>query len=160
MKDIDLPAIFDAMKKNDIDELIIKFGAVNYEIRRGIYKSNQIANKLINNEQIDTGQNSTINNHQSIDQIQANIQKLKDNKNYFEVKSPLVGTFYTTPKPDSPSYVDIGSRISKGQVLCVIEAMKNFNEITSEVDGIVRELCVENGSIVEYGKILFKVEVI
>ena len=77
----------------------------------------------------------------------------------FEIKSPLVGTFYASPKPDSPAFVDVGVRVTKGQTLCIVEAMKNFNEIESEVDGIVREILVKPGDLVEFGKILFKIEV-
>lgn len=75
-----------------------------------------------------------------------------------EVKSPMVGTFYRAPAPEAPPYVESGSHISKGQTLCILEAMKLMNELESEVDGILREVLVENAEPVEYGQVLFLVE--
>lgn len=74
------------------------------------------------------------------------------------ITSPLVGTFYLTPSPEAEPFVTVGSRIRKGQVICIIEAMKLMNEIESEVDGIVVKILVENGNPVEYGEPLFLVE--
>lgn len=75
----------------------------------------------------------------------------------FTVTSPIVGTFYRSPSPDAPSFTDVGTDIKKGQVLCIIEAMKLMNEIESEVDGTVVRVLVENGQPVEYGEPLFLV---
>ncbi|MCP3164427.1 acetyl-CoA carboxylase biotin carboxyl carrier protein [Myxococcus qinghaiensis] len=74
------------------------------------------------------------------------------------VTSPFVGTFYRTPAPDQPAFVDAGSVVKKGQVLCIIEAMKLMNEIESEVSGRVAEILVENGRPVEFGQALFRIE--
>jgi acetyl-CoA carboxylase biotin carboxyl carrier protein len=73
------------------------------------------------------------------------------------VKSPIVGTFYRSPEPEAPSFVDIGSTVKKGQVLCIIEAMKLMNEIDSEYDGEVVNVYVENGQPVQYGERLFAI---
>ncbi|HET6762055.1 MAG TPA: acetyl-CoA carboxylase biotin carboxyl carrier protein, partial [Longimicrobiaceae bacterium] len=78
--------------------------------------------------------------------------------NLADVKSPMVGTFYRSPAPEAPSYVEIGTRVSKGQTLCILEAMKLMNELTSDVAGTVREIAVENGEPVEYGQVLFRIE--
>lgn len=75
------------------------------------------------------------------------------------VTSPLVGTFYIASSPDAPPFVEVGSKVEKGQVLCIIEAMKIMNEIESDVSGIVRKILVENGQPVEYGEPLFLIEV-
>ncbi|MFP2931505.1 acetyl-CoA carboxylase biotin carboxyl carrier protein [Pyxidicoccus sp. 3LG] len=75
-----------------------------------------------------------------------------------QVTSPFVGTFYRTPAPDQPAFVDVGSVVKKGQVLCIIEAMKLMNEIESEVSGRVAEILVENGRPVEFGQALFRIE--
>jgi len=74
-----------------------------------------------------------------------------------EVKSPMVGVFYTSPSPDANPYVEVGSKVKKGDVLCIIEAMKLMNEIVAESDGEIVDICAENGQIVEYAQILFKV---
>ena len=75
-----------------------------------------------------------------------------------EVKSPMVGTFYRSPEPGTAPYVSDGTRIEKGQILCIIEAMKIMNEIESEYSGIVREVAVEDAHPVEYGQVLFRVD--
>ena len=78
--------------------------------------------------------------------------------NLVDIKSPMVGTFYRAPNPEAPTYVEIGSKIGKGQTLCILEAMKLMNELESEVEGVVREICVENAEPVEYGQVLFRIE--
>ncbi|MCG2811945.1 MAG: acetyl-CoA carboxylase biotin carboxyl carrier protein [Candidatus Aminicenantes bacterium] len=79
-------------------------------------------------------------------------------ENYFQVQAPLVGTFYRASAPDAEPFVEIGDSVKAGDVLCVIEAMKNMNEIQTDIDGIIREICIENGALVEFGKLLFKIE--
>lgn len=73
------------------------------------------------------------------------------------VLSPTVGVFYSAPSPDSQPFVEVGSRVRRGDTLCIIEAMKLMNEIPSEVDGTVVEVCVGNGQVVEYNQPLFRV---
>ena len=74
------------------------------------------------------------------------------------VKSPMVGTFYRSPSPGSPSFVEIGQSVTKGQTLCIIEAMKLLNEIESDAAGVVEAILVENGQPVEYGQPLLVLE--
>ena len=75
-----------------------------------------------------------------------------------QVTSPFVGTFYRTPAPDQPAFVDVGAVVKKGQVLCIIEAMKLMNEIEADAAGRVVEVLVENGQPVEFGQALFRIE--
>lgn len=75
-----------------------------------------------------------------------------EDENMFIVKSPIVGTFYSSPSPDSENYVAVGSKVKSGEVVCIVEAMKIMNEIKSEVDGEVYEILVENEDIVEYNQ--------
>jgi acetyl-CoA carboxylase biotin carboxyl carrier protein len=74
------------------------------------------------------------------------------------IKSPMVGTFYRSPSPGSPAFVEVGQSVTKGQTLCIIEAMKLLNEIESDATGIVKAILIENGQPVEYGQPLFIVE--
>ena len=74
------------------------------------------------------------------------------------LKSPMVGTFYRCPSPVTPSFVEVGQTVSKGQTLCIIEAMKLLNEIESDASGVVKAIMVENGQPVEYGQPLFIIE--
>jgi acetyl-CoA carboxylase biotin carboxyl carrier protein len=76
------------------------------------------------------------------------------------VKSPIVGTFYRSPEPGAPSFVEVGQRVKKDQVLCIIEAMKLMNEITSEYDGEIVTAYVENGKPVQYGERLFAIKTV
>lgn len=75
-----------------------------------------------------------------------------------EIKSPMVGTFYSAPEPGAKPYVAVGDRISKGQIVCIIEAMKIMNELESEFDGVVREIGVADANPVEYGQVLFRID--
>lgn len=78
--------------------------------------------------------------------------------NLVDVPSPMVGTFYRSPAPEAPPYVEVGSQVSNGQTLCILEAMKLMNELEAEVDGVVREILAENSDPVEYGQVLFRIE--
>ncbi|OFI06618.1 biotin carboxyl carrier protein of acetyl-CoA carboxylase [Clostridium acetireducens DSM 10703] len=83
----------------------------------------------------------------------------KENKvsNCDIINSPIVGTFYSSPGPEEKPFVNVGSQVKKGDVLCIIEAMKLMNEIECEFDGVIEEICVENEQIVEYGQPIFKI---
>lgn len=83
---------------------------------------------------------------------------VEDTSKYIEVKAPIVGTFYRAPSPDADPFVKEGDTVKKGQVLCIIEAMKLMNEIESEVSGVVRKILVANGEPIEYGQVLFLIE--
>ncbi len=72
------------------------------------------------------------------------------------IKAPIVGTFYRAPSPDAPAYVNVGDTVRKGQVVCIVEAMKLMNQIESDVDGVVTEILVENAQPVQFGQELFR----
>ncbi len=84
--------------------------------------------------------------------------KAESNANLVEVKSPMVGTFYRSASPDKPAFVKVGDSISEGSVVCIVEAMKLFNEIESEVSGKVVKVLIEDASPVEYDQVLFLVD--
>jgi acetyl-CoA carboxylase biotin carboxyl carrier protein len=81
------------------------------------------------------------------------------NKSWHIITSPIVGTFYRSPNPESEAFVGVGDRVGKGQVLCIIEAMKLMNEIECDIDGVVAKIYPQNGQPVEYGEKLFAVQV-
>lgn len=83
---------------------------------------------------------------------------MQQDSNLHHILSPMVGTFYQSPSPDSSPYVQVGSKVSKETVVCIVEAMKLFNEIEAEVDGEITEVLVEDGQLVEYGQPLFVVK--
>ena len=77
---------------------------------------------------------------------------------YIEITSPMVGTFYSAPSPDSPPYVTVGQDVSEDTVVCLMEAMKVMNEIKAEVRGVIAEVVAENGKPVQYGQVLFRLK--
>jgi len=79
-----------------------------------------------------------------------------DFNHLIEVKSPLVGVYYSAPSPDAENFVTIGSKVKKGDILCIIETMKLMNEITAEQDGEIVDICIKNSDIAEFGQVLFK----
>ena len=91
-------------------------------------------------------------------QVQANPLPVEEDSNYITIKSPIIGTFYRKPSPDKPNFVEVGDSISEGSVLCVIEAMKLFNDIESEVSGKIVKILVDDSSPVEFDQPLFLVD--
>ena len=81
-----------------------------------------------------------------------------DQKKWLDITSPMVGTFYRAPAPDDPPFVDIGDRITSGQTVCILEAMKLMNELEAEVSGQIVEILVQNGEPVEFGQVLMRVD--
>ena len=83
---------------------------------------------------------------------------IKDYNKYRVIRSPMVGIFYAAPSPDAEPFVKVGQKVKKGDTLCIIEAMKLMNEITAEEDGVISDICVTNGQVVEYGTELFRIK--
>ncbi|RBW69563.1 acetyl-CoA carboxylase biotin carboxyl carrier protein [Bacillus taeanensis] len=91
--------------------------------------------------------------------VQPEQDKSEETQNHFhEITSPMVGTFYASPSPEEPSYVNVGDKVAEDTVLCVLEAMKMFNDIQADVKGEIIEVLVNNGELVEYGQPLFLVK--
>ena len=91
-------------------------------------------------------------------EVQKEEQPILQKQKLIEIKSPMVGTFYRASSPESAPFVDIDSKIQPGQVICIVEAMKLMNEIKAEINGAIKEILVENGTPVEFGQVLFRVE--
>ncbi len=101
---------------------------------------------------------SALNNTVSPSPVMEEKPQPEPQENLHYITSPIVGTFYRAPDPTSPPFVEVGDVVKKGQTLCIIEAMKLMNEIESDIDGIIREILVENGKPVEYGQRLFSIQ--
>ena len=134
-----------------IDDLIKKIKDNNLE---SIKLSNKIFTVEISNNKtyqnnIETSQNN----------LSTNIQKTKNetNDNLISIDSPMVGIIYLTPKPSSPPFAKKGQKIKKGETICLIEAMKTFNEIKSDRDCTIKNIMVKNGEAVEFGQPLFEI---
>lgn len=133
-----------------------------------IMKSNNLKSISIQSKdfsiQIESGEIFNIEKKELVEALEekkspANDEE-KDNDSYIFVKAPLIGTFYRAPSPDSSPFVEIGDIVEPKQTLCIIEAMKVMNEITIEKKGKIIEIYPENGEMAEFGKNLFKVELI
>lgn len=88
----------------------------------------------------------------------AAIEPVKPARQLLEIKSPTPGTFYSSPKPTDPPFVQVGSKVGPGTIVCIIEAMKIFNEIPADLTGTIVEVCVESKQPVEYGQVLFRID--
>jgi acetyl-CoA carboxylase biotin carboxyl carrier protein len=138
----DLKSLIELLKETDITELLVEKDGTKVKIRR---------EKIFSGVEIAPHKTSAIQEN-FIKETEEETQRV------ITITSPIVGTFYRSPNPDAPPFVEAGVRIKKGQVLCIIEAMKLMNEIESEADGILVKALVENGQPVEYGEPLFLIE--
>ena len=137
--------LIELLESSSLSEIEISEGEESIRITKQLTVKNEAANL----NQVTVEQNSEINDKNKQDPSGAL---------GVEINSPMVGTFYTSPKPGSKPYVSIGSNIDPGDTVCIIEAMKMMNQIESEIKGKVVSILVENGSPIEYGQPLFIVE--
>ncbi|GAB4488433.1 MAG: acetyl-CoA carboxylase biotin carboxyl carrier protein [Thermodesulfovibrionales bacterium] len=140
----DLKNIIELLKETDITELQVEKDGTKMKIKR---------EKFFQQLEIPVPRASVSSPPQ-----EAAARESEDEQRLFTVTSPIVGTFYRAPSPEAPAFVEAGTRVKKGQVLCIIEAMKLMNEIEAEIDGILVKALVENGQPVEYGEPLFLIE--
>ncbi len=143
------------MKDNELEEIEIKHGDDKIFLKRSQPQQTAIGIPMMRPE------SGVV--HVSPESIGAVSQSsapqtVPSEEDLVEIKSPIVGTFYATPSPDSEHYVDIDSAVGPQTVVCIIEAMKVLNEIKAETSGTIVEILVTNGQAVEYGQVLFKVK--
>ena len=156
-----LEGILKLMENYDVSEISYKTLFKSLTIKKD---SNNKAKDSI----IETIEPTTINNKNNkkdkekkvvVEEIKQEESKPeKEEKKYHEIKAPLVGTFYRAPAPDADPFVEKGDKVKVGDTLCIVEAMKNMNEIESDVEGVVKDICVQNGEMVEFEQVLFKIE--
>ena len=141
--------LMEDMGKSNIEELEIEFPeGMKISMKKNV--------AVVPAQQVVAQQSTNIPVVQSIQTTQPIQEEPKEE--YKEIKSPMVGTFYSKPSPDKEEFVKVGDKVKKGQVVCIIEAMKLMNEIEAEFDGEVVEVCLNDGDAVEYGKSLFKLK--
>jgi acetyl-CoA carboxylase biotin carboxyl carrier protein len=137
----DLKELIDLLKETDITELQLEKDGTKIRIKR---------ERMLSPMEIQV---------QKFGGLQEKvISAAEEETRLITITSPIVGTFYRAPSPEAAPFVEIGSRVKKGQVLCIVEAMKLMNEIESEIDGTIIKALVENGQPVEYGEPLFLIE--
>ena len=116
--------------------------------------SNKIYNIEISNSSVNY--NANLNNQNVLNEKNQNINN-NENDNFISIDSPMVGIIYLTPKPSTPPFAKKGQKIKKGDTICLIEAMKTFNEIKSDRDCTIKKVLVKNGEAVEFGQALFEI---
>ena len=155
----DIKRLIDDMGNSKIDSLKIEFpDGVKISMKKNTEKEVVIAapGKVIEASAPMT--TPVVTEKQETAIVKAEEKETKQEDSYKVVKSPMVGTFYASSSPDKEPFVKVGDKVHKGQVLCIVEAMKLMNEIESEFDGEIVEVCVNNEDVVEYGTPLFKIK--
>tara|TARA_S200000501_G_scaffold82023_1_gene74177 strand:- start:569 stop:1015 length:447 start_codon:yes stop_codon:yes gene_type:complete len=143
-----LKSLIDLVSDSDISELEISEGEDSVRIVKEKIKSNEKIVRYEKSPQSDSPQDNSESKNKQF-----------ETENIETVVSPMVGTFYRAPSPESSPFIDVGQLVEEGQTLCVIEAMKLMNEVPSNISGKVLEVLVENGEPVEFEQPLFKIEI-
>ena len=147
----DIKAIIDLMKKNSITEFELEEKDSKLRLKRGMTGGPAV----VQND--DTAQMASMPYVAPVSAATVMALAATVNTGEFDIKSPMIGTFYRSPSPEAGSYVDVGSDVNSETVVCIIEAMKVMNEIKAEVKGIVTQVLIENGKPVEFGQPLYKI---
>jgi len=170
-KDVDLVKLFQLMQEYDIAETTLKNGKTEVMVKRN--KEPVIVNAgggqgvdhsfahlpvsaAVGSEAAKTG--AQAGEEGAGDQADSAAFVESAGEKYYTITAPLVGTFYRSSAPEVDPFVEVGDRINAGDVVCIVEAMKSMNEIQAEVNGVVKEICIENAQLVEYEQVMFKVD--
>ncbi len=147
------------VETSEIDELEVSRWGNRIRIRKnpvpGSPPLQARGDERVNEEQPPRGDAERLDAGMSLDAASSQGQHVNSASNGTTVKAPMVGTFYRAASPEAPPFVEVGSKVTVGQTLCIIEAMKLMNELPSEINGVVGKILVENGEPVEYGQDLF-----
>jgi acetyl-CoA carboxylase biotin carboxyl carrier protein len=162
IKDLELENLLELLKKYELTELTIQDGRFSIALKRNVQQLPYISQSLPG---IDSISQPPANIPERRRPLQVQVPKVVADAEppkptgWHEVKAPLVGTFYRAPAPEAEPFVEEGDQVQTNDKLCIVEAMKIMNEIESPVTGIVREICVKNGKPIEFGQVLFRIEV-
>jgi len=152
----ELRELLGAIAQTDISELTLKSNDFELTVRKGLQMAQPMISyappEMLVTPSAQPQLSPSVNDHSSPSETSAHPSPLE--KNWVEITSPMVGTFYGAPAPGEATFADVGDILSVGQTVCIIEAMKLMNEIETEVAGEVMEIVVENGEPVEYGQTL------
>jgi len=151
----DIKAIIDLMKKNSITEFELEEKDSKLRLKRGLNGSSPAAQSDDSVQMMPMPVANPLTPVLTVPPT--TVSSVVVNSGEIDVKSPMIGTFYRSPSPESASYVDVGTEVNPESVVCIIEAMKVMNEIKAEVKGVVTQILIENGKPVEFGQPLFKV---
>ena len=149
----DIKAIIDLMKKNSITEFELEEKDSKLRLKRGL---NGVAPAAQGDDAVQMIPMPAAAQMLTVATVASSAVPAA-NSGEIDIKSPMIGTFYRSPSPESSSYIEVGAEVNSDTVVCIIEAMKVMNEIKAEVKGVITQILVENGKPVEFGQPLFKV---
>ena len=162
METSEIRGLIDFIAKSGLNEVNIETAELKLHVKREpdqkVFKSSPVAAAQTIPSPVATVTDQVIQQTSGSASSQRSAAPEVSGTKTVEIKSPMIGTFYRSSTPDSPPFVSVGDKVSKGQTVCIIEAMKLFNEIESEVSGTVVKVLVENATPVEYDQVLFVVE--
>lgn len=155
----DIQNIIDILKNSDVTEFKLEQDGTTISISRNKNEIQYIQPQALIPTQPQTISIQEVNTSSAMTQVVADKSVSSvDDSNLIKVESPIVGTFYRKSSPDTPPFVEVGTKVKKGQVLCIVEAMKLMNEIESPSDGVIEKILLEDSQIVEFGEVLFLIK--
>ena len=158
----DLDRLIEKISTSDIQEFSLEGEDFKLEIKRNLFDQNLLTNNSTKNnsleKQIITSQSTSTDNINLTSNTEASQVAPPGRSDLTDITSPMVGTFYRAAAPGEDPFVDLGSKITIGQTICILEAMKLMNEIESEFNAEIVEILVENGTPVEFGQVLMRVK--
>ena len=158
----DLDRLIEKISTSDIQEFSLEGEDFKLEIKRNLFDQNHLTNNSTKNnsleKQIITSQSTSSDNIALTSNVEVSQVAPPGRSGLTDITSPMVGTFYRAAAPGEDPFVDLGSKISIGQTICILEAMKLMNEIESEFNAEIVEILVENGTPVEFGQVLMRVK--
>ncbi len=153
-----LQQFIDAVVKTGAAEVIVESEDLKITVRTQLPVNAVAAPQVAAQPVVAPQPQVSVSTQQPQESAESNEPDVIDESKYHVVKSPMVGTFYRKPAPDKPPFVNVGDEVKKGQVLCLIEAMKLFNEVETEVDGKIVKILVDDATPVEFDQPLFLIE--
>ena len=158
----DLDRLIEKISTSDIQEFSLEGEDFKLEIKRNLFDQNHLTNNSTKNnsleKQIITSQSTSSDNIALTSNVEVSQVAPPGRSDLTDITSPMVGTFYRAAAPGEDPFVDLGSKITIGQTICILEAMKLMNEIESEFNAEIVEILVENGTPVEFGQVLMRVK--
>ncbi|MGM0379358.1 MAG: acetyl-CoA carboxylase biotin carboxyl carrier protein [Bacillota bacterium] len=142
----EIKEIIESVNKNNVESLSFENNGIKLEVVNN--KGEKVKKKIVKKDDISKTKEM---------EVKENNPEINE-ENYEKITSPLVGVFYESPSPEDPAFVKEGQSVNKGDVLCIVEAMKVMNEIVAKNDGVIKKVLVENEEIVEHGQTLFLIE--
>ena len=146
-------SIIESVSKSSLTEVEIEAGEVKIKLSKASGTVNVSPVAINEIKHVEEKKEVEVGREESAQEVVS-----KNEENVKEIVSPIVGIFYGSPKPDAANFVSVGKKVKKGEVLCIIEAMKLMNEINAEYDCEIVEICCANEQMVEFGSVLFKVK--